>query len=79
MYALSRLKPRQHVIDPIADQVTEAGLAGAKILDDRLDFDAIEVAWAKGHSQGFHAALRNMIRVGVGLEPSDPDGRWEPV
>ncbi len=77
MYALTRTEPRRHLIEPLADQVITAGDIGAKILDDRLDFDAIEFAWAKGHSEGFHAALRNMIRVAVGLAPSDPDGRWE--
>ena len=77
MYALSRLEPRQHLVEPLADQVTEAASIGALVLDERFDWDAVEVAWAKGHSEGFHAALRNMIRVAVGLDPSDPDGRWE--
>ena len=76
MYALSRLQPRQHLIDDLAEQVTNAGSIGALVFDDRLDYDAMEAAWAKGHSEGFHAALRNIVRVAVGLSPDDPDGRW---
>ena len=65
MYELSRIRPRQHLIDDLAVRVLVAARIGAVILDDRLNVEAMEAAWAKGHPDGFHATLVEIVKAGV--------------
>ena len=68
MFELSRIKPRQHVIESIAVKVLEAARVGATVLDDDLDYEAMAKAWGRGHSDGFFGALRDIVRTGAGVD-----------
>jgi hypothetical protein len=71
LYEISRgpsQKFRDHLTDDLAKMVVEAGRVGARVLDDDLDYAAMEEAWAKGGGgQGFRGALRNILLAGLGL------------
>jgi len=71
MYELSRIKPRQHLIDSLAEMTLEAARIGALVMDNNLDYKEMEEAWAHGHADGFHGALRCIVRSGVGIEDCD--------
>jgi len=72
LYELSRgpaPKFREHLIDDLAERVIRAGSVGARALDDDLDYEAMELAWAKGGGvDGFRGALRGILRAALGIE-----------